>query len=83
MDKLFTELCLSPSEAYNYLCLMLEQVNAMTQQLLVEEAMQASTVEESQTSNEMIRHFEIDDETEAEFHFSPEKGIELKSIESI
>ncbi|XP_055388615.1 elongation factor-like GTPase 1 [Condylostylus longicornis] len=74
MDRLFTELCLSPSEVYSHLCTILEQVNVTTQQLLVEEAMRSSVTKAPETDEDInTQHFEIDDEVEAEVQFSPEK----------
>ncbi|CEL94296.1 unnamed protein product [Vitrella brassicaformis CCMP3155] len=42
MDRLILDLRLSPSEAYTHLCKIIEQVNALQQQLLTEEVMAAA-----------------------------------------
>eukprot|EP01071_Lankesteria_metandrocarpae_P009656 Lankesteria_metandrocarpae@DN5232_c0_g1_i3.p1 len=81
MDRLLSDLNLSPDEAYSHLREIVCNVNAIVQQFLSQEVMQeAAAVPESDNVTAVIPHDEseqglvFDDEFEASLEFCPSRG---------
>lgn len=91
MDRLITELQLTPRDAYEHLCRIIEQINVIVSSLFTAELMASSgqkkdaqTVEQNsnETSSQVGEHKETDDELTARFE-SWAVPIDAKEEQSI
>lgn len=73
MDKLIQHAQMTPAEAYDHLCKLLEQVNAIMGALQHEDKL-AREREHSSSNNKEKEEKEEEEEEEEEAYFSPEKG---------
>ncbi|EGG17032.1 elongation factor Tu domain-containing protein [Cavenderia fasciculata] len=87
IDRLVTELSMTPREAYQHIKKVIEQVNAITGTLLSEEVLlkefsinekldinKSSSVESTQEEDDSVQDLEDLKEIGSDYYFSPDKG---------
>jgi ribosome assembly protein 1 len=74
LDRLCTNLCLTPTEAYLRIRALVESVNATCAAMLVSKQADAAEENQKQKQTQQQKQQQHDDEEEARWTFQPEKG---------